>query len=136
MSTPKPQNPSSAEIAAEIARTRARLSRGLAVLDRDYALRHLIVRAARLARNAASSAHGMNEALRRDAVPLAFIAIGLGWLSLAGRSAGTELLGRVTSTLAALQRLGQEFGLLSTHAEPAAAPSPLPAPHTGNDPEP
>ncbi|HXZ01177.1 MAG TPA: hypothetical protein VEI03_14345 [Stellaceae bacterium] len=110
---------SAAEIAAEIARTRDRLSRGLARLDRDYALRHLAVRAVRLARKAEFDAGKLRETLRRDGLPLAVIGVGLGWLSFAGSDAGRDLLQRLGSALAALQQLGREFGV-------GAAPEPLP----------
>ena len=120
---------SAAEIAAEIARTRERLSRGLAVLDREYALRHLAVRATRLARQTEFSAEKLGETLRRDALPLALIGAGLGWLSLAGSGAGRDLLQRLGGAFAALQQLGQEFGFGGA-APPEPAPESLPPPET------
>jgi hypothetical protein len=126
--TAKPPAPraSAAEIAAEIARTRDRLSRGLARLDRDYALRHLAVRATRLARSAEFDAGKLREALRRDGLPLAVIGIGLGWLSFAGSDAGRGLLQRLGGALAALQQLGREFGVGAATPEPPPAPLPPP----------
>ncbi|MGO8918501.1 MAG: hypothetical protein ACLQJR_21585 [Stellaceae bacterium] len=122
---PHAQRASAAEIAAEIARTRDRLSRGLALLDRDYALRHLAVRALRLARASDFDPGKLGEALRRDALPLAVTGIGLGWLSLAGNSGGHDLLQRLAGALAALQQLGREFGI---GAPPPAPPPPEPLP--------
>jgi hypothetical protein len=110
------------EIAREIARTRERLSRSLARLDREYALRHLVVRAGRLVRAAEKPAIG--EALRREAAPLTLLALGLGWLGIAaGRNGGVASL---FATIERLQRVGQELGLLPRPAppEPAATPSP------------
>lgn len=121
MTAPPARRASAAELAAEIAHTRERLSRGLAALDRDYALRHLVVRATRLARKAEFDAETLRERLRRDGLPLAVIGLGLGWLSLAGNGAGRDLLQRLGSAVAALQQLGRELGI-------GTAPSPPPAP--------
>jgi hypothetical protein len=119
---------SAMEIAAEIARTRERLSRGLAALDRDYALRHLAVRATRLARKGEIDTGKLGEVLRRDGLPLAVIGVGLGWLSLAGSGAGRDLLQRLSGTLAALQQLAREFGIGTAPAEAPPAPETLPPP--------
>lgn len=135
MTAPPPApRASAAELAAEIARTRDRLSRGLARLDRDYALRHLAVRATRLARHADFDAAKLREVLRRDGLPLAVIGIGLGWLSLAGSESGRGLLQRLAGALAALQHLGREFGVGAAAPEPPAAP--LPAPEAAVEPPP
>jgi len=124
------EHASAAEIAADIVRTRERLSRGLAALDRDYALRHLAVRATRLARRTEFSAEKLRDALRRDAVPMALIGAGLGWLSFAGSGAGGDLLQRLGGALAALQQLGREFGFGGAAATIEPAPASLPLPET------
>jgi hypothetical protein len=120
--TEPPQRLSSAEIIAEISRTRARLSRRLAMLDREYALRHLVVRTARFVRRAESNAPPISEALGREAVPLTLIAIGLAWFGLAGKATDESVLPRIGSGLAALERLARDFGLLPAHLEAASAP--------------
>ena len=125
-----PDRLSAAEVAAEIARSRATISRRLAGLDRDYALRHLVVRAVRLARKSEIDTAAIGDALRRDAAPLALIGLGLGWLGLAGRAAGKDVLQQLMSGLATVQRLAEEFGLTTApHEAPAdpAAPPPPPA---------
>jgi hypothetical protein len=113
---------SSADIAAEISQTRARLSRRLAVLDREYALRHLIVRTARFVRHAEGSTAPIRETLGRDAMPLTLIAIGLGWLGLAGRNADGGVLQRLGSGIAALERVARDFGFLPARVELASTP--------------
>ena len=116
------------EITREIARTRERLSRSLARLDREYALRHLVVRTGRLVRAAEKPALG--DALRREAAPLTLVALGLGWLGLAaGRQGGG--LGSLFAALERLQRLGQELGLLPRPAPPAPAAPPSPPDNIG-----
>jgi hypothetical protein len=128
MSTPQ----SAREIAQEIARTRQRLSRSLARLDREYALRHLVVRVGRLVRSAEKPALG--EALRHDAVPLALVALGLGWLSVASRRDGGTGTGLVTllGAFERLQRMGEELGLLPRRpTADAAAPIASPPDHIG-----
>jgi hypothetical protein len=129
--TEPPKKLSSAEIVAEISRTRARMSRRLAVLDREYALRHLVVRTARFVRHAESNTATLGETLERDAVPLTLIAIGLGWLGIAGRNADGGVLQRVGSGIAALERVARDFGLLPARVEVA---SPPPAEGTTVDP--
>ena len=111
------------EIAREIAHTRERLSRSLARLDREYALRHLVVRAGRLVR--ATEKPALGEALRREAAPLALVALGLGWLGIAAGRNGSGVAS-LFATLERLQRVGQELGLLPRPAppEPAAPSSP------------
>lgn len=111
------------EIAREIARTRERLSRSLARLDREYALRHLVVRAGRLVR--ATEKPALGDALRREAAPLALVALGLGWLGIAAGRSGDGVTS-LFATLERLQRVGQELGLLPRRApsESAASSSP------------
>jgi hypothetical protein len=126
---PPARGASAAELAVEIARTRDRLSRGLAVLDRDYALRHLAVRATRLARKAEFDGGTLREALRRDVLPLAVIGLGLGWLGLAGSGAGRDLLHRLGGAAAALQEFARHFGIGAGAGEAPAPPAaPLPPP--------
>ena len=122
--------PSAAEIAVEIARTRQRLSRSLARLDREYALRHLVVRAGRLVRSAEKPA--LAQALRHDAVPLTLVALGLGWLGVAGRREGGTGLATLLGAFERLQRVGEELGLLPRRptADPAA-PIASPPDHIG-----
>jgi hypothetical protein len=110
--TEPPQKLSSAEIVAEISRTRARLSRSLAVLDREYALRHLVVRMSRFVRHAETSAVAIGETVGPEVVPLTLIAIGFGWLGLAGKTADRGALQRVGSCIAALERIARHFGVL------------------------
>jgi hypothetical protein len=124
--TASPQRLSSAEIISEITQTRARLSRRLAVLDREYALRHLVVHVARFARHPESNAAAVGDTLGRDAVPLTLIAVGLGWLGFAGRSPDRALLRRVVSAIAALEQVAREFGLLPARVEPSSAAPSLP----------
>jgi len=115
------------DLISEISATRARLSRRLSVLDRDYALRHLFVRVTRFARHPQSFA-AAREKLRRDAVPLGLIGIGLGWLSYAGRANSGEVLHRIMTGIASLQDLARELGLLPKRDEPSAPSASLPAP--------
>jgi hypothetical protein len=124
--TGAPRNLTAVEIAIEISRTRARLSRGLAVLDRDYALRHLVVRTVRFVRHPEGSAAAIRETLSRDVVPLSLIGIGLGWLSFAGSHTGGDLLGRLVGALRSLEQLARDSGLLQQRVEPDAAPLPPP----------
>lgn len=117
---------SAAEIAAEITRSRARLSRDLALLDRDYALRHLALRAIRLAQHPEIDGKRLGQALRRDAAPLAVIGFGLGWIAVVEEPAGRDWLGRLGGAFAALERLAREFGLLPRTPEPPSPPLPEP----------
>jgi hypothetical protein len=123
--TEPPAKLSSAAIISEISQTRARLSRRLAVLDREYALRHLVVRTARFVRHAESNAATVGETLGRDAVPLTLIALGLGWLGLTGKNADGSVLQRLGSGIVALERVARDFGFLPKRAE--ASPPPLAA---------
>jgi hypothetical protein len=113
---------SSTEIIDEISRTRARLSHRLAVLDREYALRHLVVRTARFVRHAESNAAPISETLGRDAVPLTLIAIGLGWLGLVGKTTDVSVLQPLGSGIAALERVARDFGFLPARIEVASPP--------------
>ncbi|HUC69357.1 MAG TPA: hypothetical protein VMA53_28320 [Stellaceae bacterium] len=117
-----------AEIAAAIARSRARLSRDLALLDRDYALRPLALRAIRRAQPPDIDAKRLGEALRRDAAPLALIGLGLGWIAVAGAPAGRAWLARLGGAITALQQLARESGLWPRMPEPPAPPVPEPEP--------
>jgi hypothetical protein len=111
--------PTAAELAAGVARTRARLSRSLAKLDREYALRHLVVRAGRMMRDIEGAGPRLRDALHHDVVPLVFIGIGLGWLSFSGRG-GEAVLARVAVTLARLQSLAIELVFLPRRSAAAA----------------
>jgi hypothetical protein len=127
---------SSKEIAREIARTRERIGKTLGVLDREYALRHLFVRAARLARHREGSARAIREALEKEALPIAIVGLGLGWLSLSRRAEGKDLLNRLTSALSTLQRIAGDLGLLPPPASPGPSGGPPPAsPATGEGPD-
>jgi hypothetical protein len=120
--TEPPAKLSSAAIISEISQTRARLSRRLAVLDREYALRHLVVTTARFARHAESNAATVGETLGRDAVPLTLIALGLGWLGLTGKNADGSMLQRLGSGIVALERVARDFGFLAKRAEASTSP--------------
>ena len=76
--------PSPTEIEREIAKTRARLSHGLAVLDREYALRNLFVHAVRYAESE-SEGLKVKETIARNALPLGLIGAGIVWLRLSDR---------------------------------------------------
>lgn len=116
-----PERLSAAEIAAEIANTRARLSHGLARLDRDYALRHLLVRGRRLV--AGEDGGEMVETVKRNALPLALVGLGLAWLGVAGRKGGAELAGRLAGALAELQGMAQVLRLVTVKEPPPAPPA-------------
>jgi len=111
-----------AEIAAEIARSRARLSHDLAVLDRDYALRHLTVRAVRLAQRPNVEIGALGRTLHREAAPLALIGLGLGWLSLSGARGGGDSVRQLGGALAALLGLARECGFNAKAPEPTSPP--------------
>jgi hypothetical protein len=123
----------SAEIVHDMAQTRARMARTLGVLDREYALRHLFVRATRFARHPEGGAHVIQDALRHDALPVAAIALGLGWLSFSRRPAGKELLTRLAGALATLQRIATDLGLLPPPSSSSASSPPSEAPATGEE---
>jgi len=104
--------PSSApELAAEIANTRARISRALARLDRDYALRHLFVSAEHAVVGADIGTAELKKIVRRNGIPLVFIAVGLGWIAYGDR-AGVGAMARVAVMLGPLKNLAVELGLL------------------------
>jgi hypothetical protein len=115
------QTLSVAELQEEIGRTRARLSRGLAVLDREYALRHLLVRGTRLVRETELRPGAVAAKLRHEILPLALVGVGLAWLVL-GRKEGGDLLRRLADGLAHLQSLAKELFAWSTKGRAAAAP--------------
>jgi hypothetical protein len=118
-----------------MAQTRARMARTLGVLDREYALRHLFVRASRLARHPEGSARVVQDALRHDALPIAAITLGLGWLSFSRKPAGKELLARIAGAFATLQRIATDLGLLPPPSSSPASSPPSEAPATGKDAE-
>lgn len=66
-----------------IGRSRLRLSRDLAALDREFALRSLFVHALRLF-SGGQGAPALRDAVRQNAVPLGLIGIGLAWMTFAG----------------------------------------------------
>jgi hypothetical protein len=93
------------DIAEEIARTRTRLSRSMAALDREYALRNLFVHALRTVRSGGSHPSELVPSVRREAVPLALIGIGAVWIALRHRERN-DLLRRLTGALDLLRDLG------------------------------
>ncbi len=100
---------SAAAIAAEIARTRARLSHSLAVLDREYALRSAFVHGTRMLHATEPDAGRLREALRRQILPLSLIGAGLAWLTLAGRRADGDAAGRLLRGITQLQQFAREL---------------------------
>ena len=127
-----PREVSAAEIADAIVQSRARLARTLAVLDREYALRHLFVRGTRMIRhNTDLGAGALPKAMRSDILPLALIGLGLAWLALGGRREGAQLGRRLIDGLAHLQELARDLiavaaappGESADHAE-SSAPAP------------
>lgn len=76
---------SAVRIMDDIARTRARLSHSLMLLDREYGLRHLFLRGTRLLHETGADPGGMREAARENILPLSVIGIGLAWLTFAAR---------------------------------------------------
>jgi hypothetical protein len=83
--------PGSAEIARDMAATRARLSDTLSVIDREYALRNLFVHGVRLA-GEGKGAPAVADALKRNAVPLSLVGIGVTWMAFANQ--GGDILRR------------------------------------------
>ena len=105
-----PREVSAAEIAAAIAQSRARLAHTLAVLDREYALRHLFVRGTRMLRQGNELGAGaFRERMRSDILPLALIGVGLAWLALVGRRDGAQLGRRLIDGVAYLQELARDL---------------------------
>jgi hypothetical protein len=124
--TTRPSDEMSADqIAAEITQTRLRLSQHLVALDREYALRHLFVRATRLAWSGDFDRAKLATTLRRDAAPFGLIALGLFWLASRGGGAGVG--GRVLAALTEIEQLAR--GLTRRRAEP----NPPPASPEGDD---
>ena len=115
---------SAAEIAAEIERTRVRLSHTLAALDREYAVRHLVVRAVRAVEGAEPGAGQAVAGLRRNVVPLSLIGLGIGWLLYADHGPGAPLVRLVPEILARLHGIATGLGELLGLAERAAANPP------------
>jgi len=107
------------------------MAKTLGVLDREYALRHLFVRASRLARRPEGGTRILQEALQHDALPIAAISLGLGWLSFSRKPGGKELLARIAGALATLQRVAGDLGLLPPPPPSAAAPLSSQPPGTG-----
>lgn len=107
------------EIATEIAATRLRLSQSLVALDREYALRHLAVRAIRMARTGDFDRTAVTTALRRDALPFGLIALGLFWLVSRGNGSGAGA--RILSTIAQFEQLAR--GMMRRGPEPKPPPS-------------
>ncbi len=115
-----------AEIATEIARTRSRLSHSLAMLDREYALRHLFVRGLRIAHDGALDAGSFAQGVRKNIVPVALIWTGLAWIALAGRGGGRRLLERLGDVIALVQGLVPRIEPQATVAGGAGGPTHLP----------
>lgn len=105
-----PARLSAAEIAAEIARTRSRLSRSLATLDREYALRHVFVRSLRMVHDGKLDVGSLAQGVQKNIVPVALIAAGLAWVALAGRGGASALVDRLADGIALLKGLAQQFG--------------------------
>lgn len=120
--TQRPPHLTSADLARDMAQTRARMAKTLGVLDREYALRHLFVRATRLARHPEGGARVVQEALQHDALPIAAISLALGWLSFSRKPGGKDLLARLAGALATLQRIAGDLGLLPPPPPSAATP--------------
>ncbi len=99
---------SAAEIAAELARTRSRLSHSLATLDREYALRHLFVHGLRMAHEGKPDAGSLAQGVHKNIVPVALIVAGLGWVALAGRGGAATLLDRLADGIALVKGLIQQ----------------------------
>jgi hypothetical protein len=96
---------SAAEIADQIAHTRARLSHTLTVVDREYGLRNAVVHGVRMLHMAEADGLGVREIARRHVVPLSLIGAGLAWLTFTGHGGVTA---RLLHGLAHVQRLGRE----------------------------
>jgi hypothetical protein len=132
-----PREVSAAEIAEAIVKSRARLARTLAVLDREYALRHLFVRGTRMLRHKTDLGAGaFPKAMRSGILPLALIGLGLAWLALVGRREGAQLGRRLIDGLTHLQELARDLiavaaappGESADHAAASDATPPDPAP--------
>jgi hypothetical protein len=99
--------PTVAELEAEVARTRERLSRSLARLDRDYALRPLLLRGLRAVQHGHAA-----DTIRRDLLPLGLTGAGLLWLVLR-RPDGADLLHRISGGLNQLRHLARQVLVLT-----------------------
>lgn len=119
-----------AELEAEILRTRERLAHGLAALDREYGLRHLLVRGTRLVRGAEHQPGVLAETVRREILPLALIGTGLAWLAL-GRKESGDLLRRLLDSASHVQNLAKEFIALTPTRRSISASAPPAASDTG-----
>lgn len=109
-----------AAILEDIARTRARLSHSLMLLDREYGLRHLFLRGTRLLRETGADSGRISEAARENILPLSLIGVGLAWLTLAARrgdGSGSMLL----RGLAHLQDVADDLRSLRTRDHPASS---------------
>jgi len=92
------ERPSVTALEGEIERVRARLSRTLALMDRGYAVRPILLRSVRAVRSIERQPGGVVEELRRDILPLSLVGIGLLWLAL-GRKEGAAQLRRLLDSL-------------------------------------
>jgi hypothetical protein len=99
---------SASEIADEITRTRARLSRVLALIDREYALRNIFVHGLRAMREAEIDRAHLLDEVRAKAVPFAIIGVGFAWLTL-DRTRGAGLVQRLSRALADMQNLARHL---------------------------
>jgi len=93
-------------IADQIAQTRMRLSSRLADIDREYALRHYVVRGTRIVRHAHQGSDQSLRTIGRVGLPLAIAA--LGYLALANGREGQELAHRVLHAVNTLRDLVHE----------------------------
>lgn len=100
-----------AEIAEDIDRTRVRLSRSLAKLDREYALRNLLVHALRRVLPGEGTLRPMAATLRQNIVPYAMIGLGFAWLLQARSSDDADLGRRASQALSRLEGFLRELGL-------------------------
>lgn len=106
MSRDMPDMLSAAEIADQIARTRARLSHSLMILDREYALRNAVVHGFRLLHGSEGDVRHVGDMARRHIVPFSLIGAGLVWLAFAGKD---DVAGRLLRAIGRVQRLGREL---------------------------
>ena len=102
---------SAAEIEAEIARTRAELGHTADALARRLDTRHLFTRGLDMIAEAVggSSDFRLGEALRANAVPLALVGLGVGWL-LAGNTGVIDAVAEDERVQAARRRIAEVAG--------------------------